>query len=100
MISLARSRVSVIMRRLRVDWQDKQRAKRVSMRQQAEQCEQHHHAAGSPPTSSWRGTAYAKLEPVSGQVGLRFPGKVISGRRDRTATTSVEAECEKIQRPS
>jgi hypothetical protein len=35
------------------------------------------------------------LEPVSGQVGLRFLGKVILGRRDRTATTSVEAECEK-----
>jgi hypothetical protein len=35
------------------------------------------------------------LEPVSGQVGLRFLGKVISGRRDRTATTSVEADCEK-----
>jgi hypothetical protein len=34
------------------------------------------------------------LEPVSGQVGLRFLGKVISGRRDRTATTSAVAECE------
>jgi hypothetical protein len=32
------------------------------------------------------------LEPVSGQVGLRFLGKVILGRRDRTATTSVECE--------
>ena len=34
------------------------------------------------------------LEPVSGQVGLRFLGKVFSGCRDRTAITSVEAECE------
>jgi hypothetical protein len=34
------------------------------------------------------------LEPVSGQVGLRFLGKVISGCRDRTAITSVEAVCE------
>jgi hypothetical protein len=34
------------------------------------------------------------LEPVSGQVGLRFLGKVISGCRDRTAITSVEAEWE------
>jgi hypothetical protein len=34
------------------------------------------------------------LEPVSGQVGLRVLGKVISGCRDRTAITSVEAECE------
>jgi hypothetical protein len=34
------------------------------------------------------------LEPVSGQVGLCFPGKVISGCRDRTAITSVETECE------
>jgi hypothetical protein len=29
------------------------------------------------------------LEPVSGQVGLRFLGKVISGCRDRTAITSA-----------
>jgi hypothetical protein len=35
------------------------------------------------------------LEPVSGQVGLRFLGKVISEGRDRTAITSVEAESEK-----
>jgi hypothetical protein len=35
------------------------------------------------------------LEPVSGQVGLCFPGKVIFGGRDRTAITSVEAPCEK-----
>jgi hypothetical protein len=35
------------------------------------------------------------LEPVSGQVGLCFPGKVIFGGRDRTAITSVEALCEK-----
>jgi hypothetical protein len=35
------------------------------------------------------------LEPVSGQVGLCFPGKVILGGRDRTAITSVEAEGEK-----
>jgi hypothetical protein len=35
------------------------------------------------------------LEPVSGQVGLCFPGKVIFGGRDRTATTLVEAPCEK-----
>jgi hypothetical protein len=35
-----------------------------------------------------RGAAYAKLEPVSGQVGLRFLGKVISG-----------AETERPQRP-
>jgi hypothetical protein len=34
------------------------------------------------------------LGPVSGQVGLRFLGKAISGCRDRTAITSVEAECE------
>ena len=30
-----------------------------------------------------------------GQVGLCFPGKVILGGRDRTAITSVEAQCEK-----
>jgi hypothetical protein len=36
-------------------------------------------AAGQPPI----------LEPVSGQVGLCFPGKVILGGRDRTAVTSV-----------
>jgi hypothetical protein len=41
-------------------------------------------AAGQPPI----------FEPVSGQVGLRFLGKVISGCRDRTAITSVETECE------
>jgi hypothetical protein len=35
------------------------------------------------------------LEPVSGQVGLRFQGKVISEGRDRTAITSVEAESAK-----
>ena len=35
------------------------------------------------------------LEPVSGQAGLRFPGKVILGDRDRAAITSVEAEREK-----
>ena len=35
------------------------------------------------------------LEPVSGQVGRCFPGKVILGGRDRTAVTSVEAQCEK-----
>jgi hypothetical protein len=35
------------------------------------------------------------LEPVSGQVGLCFPGKMILGGRDRTAVTSVEAQCEK-----
>jgi hypothetical protein len=35
------------------------------------------------------------LEPVSGQVGLRFLGNVIFGGRDRTAITSVEAPCEK-----
>jgi hypothetical protein len=32
---------------------------------------------------------------LSGQVGLRFLGKVVLGGRDRTAITSVEAECEK-----
>jgi hypothetical protein len=37
----------------------------------------------------------ATLEPVSGQVGLCFPGKVILGGRDRTAVTAVEAQCEK-----
>jgi hypothetical protein len=42
-------------------------------------------AAGQPST----------LEPVSGQAGLRFPGKVILGDRDRAAITSVEAEREK-----
>jgi hypothetical protein len=41
-----------------------------------------------------RWTAYAKLEPVSGQIGLRFLGKVISGCRDGTAITSVKAERE------
>jgi hypothetical protein len=41
-------------------------------------------AAGQPPI----------FEPVSGQVGLRFLGKVISGCRDRTAITSVETECD------
>ena len=35
------------------------------------------------------------LEPVSGQVGLCFPGKVILGGRGRTVMTSVEAQCEK-----
>ena len=35
------------------------------------------------------------LEPVSGQVALCFPGKVISGGRDISAITSVEAECQK-----
>jgi hypothetical protein len=35
------------------------------------------------------------LEPVSGQVALCFPGKVISGCRDIRAITSVEAECQK-----
>jgi hypothetical protein len=35
------------------------------------------------------------LEPVSDQVGLCFPGKVILGGRDRTAVTAVEAQCEK-----
>jgi hypothetical protein len=35
------------------------------------------------------------LEPVSGQVDLCFLGKVILGGRDRTAITSVGAECEK-----
>jgi hypothetical protein len=34
------------------------------------------------------------LEPVSGQVALCFPGKVISGGRDIRAITSVETECE------
>jgi hypothetical protein len=40
--------------------------------------------AGQPPI----------LEPISGQVGLPFLGKVISVCRDRTAIASVEAECE------
>jgi hypothetical protein len=41
------------------------------------------------------GRCMSTLEPVSGQVGLCFPGKVIFGGRDRTAITSVEAPCEK-----
>ena len=41
------------------------------------------------------GRRMSTLEPVSGQVGLCFPGKVIFGGRDRTAITSVEAPCEK-----
>ena len=35
------------------------------------------------------GRRMSTLEPVSGQVGLCFPGKVIFGGRDRTAITSV-----------
>jgi hypothetical protein len=35
------------------------------------------------------------LEPVSGQVGLCFPGKVIFGGRDRTTITSVKHRAKK-----
>ena len=46
-------------------------------------------------TQSRSNRMVSTLEPVSGQVGLCFPGKVILGGRDRTAITSVEAQCEK-----
>jgi hypothetical protein len=35
------------------------------------------------------GRCISTLEPVSGQIGLCFPGKVIFGGRDRTAISTV-----------
>jgi hypothetical protein len=57
------------------------------------------------PAGTWTATQLKRwvtppiLEPVSGQVGLCFPGKVIFGGRDRTAITSVEAPKQSARNP-